>query len=387
MPTTRSAAGRCSRLLAAAALVTVITACGPVDVIASAPDAGTSAPTSAAGAAVADVPASPPVEPAPEQPVGTAPIDEAPAVSEPVDREPVPPSGPQADESSAPATTRAAEPGPQVPLRSAAAAGPSAEAPEPSTGSGQVHGASLATPVALTASSGAGGSYTDQQRTAFTATNGKTGRFLRYAGGIDPSRPVGLVVYADGTGEYGVDNPSSSYALGGSSGLIAVARNRNMVTLAVESPDQSCECWHTGDTSRNADFLAELIEKQLRSYPISEVWLVGFSSGAQEITRFLVPRHPELLRLGGGWVVFGGGGPAAESGSKVTAQRMAGVRGHWFTGTADTAVPLTASWGAAAGERWYGARGVRTSHDWASGVGHSLDGRLGRTVARLLDEG
>ena len=158
-----------------------------------------------------------------------------------------------------------------------------------------------------------------------------------------------------------------------------------MITLAVESPNQSCECWHTGDTGGYADFLAALIETQLGNYPISEVWLVGFSSGAQEITRFLVPRHPELMRLGGGWVVFGGGGPPA-GGTSLTAAQMAGVRGHWYTGTADTAVPLTASWGAQAGESWYANRGVITSHEWPAGVGHGLDGRFGRTVAQLIDE-
>ena len=204
---------------------------------------------------------------------------------------------------------------------------------------------------------------------------------------MDPSRPVGLVVYVDGTGEYGVDNPTASYALGGSDGLVAAAKQRNMVTLAVESPNQSCECWHTGDTAAYADFLADLIEKQFAAYPIDEVWLAGFSSGAQEITRFLVPRHPELMRVGGGWVVFGGGGPPAASGSAVTAARMAGVRGHWFTGTADTAVPLTASWGARAGESWYAGRGVRVSSEYPSGVGHGLFGKLGSTVGRMIDAG
>lgn len=236
-----------------------------------------------------------------------------------------------------------------------------------------------------TSTGGSGGSYTDQQRQAYTAGNGIAGRYLLYAGGIDPSRPVGLVVYVDGTGEFGVDNPDSSYALGGSSGLVAVGRARNMITLAVESPNQACECWHTGDTSGYADFLAELIETQLVDYPITEVWLAGFSSGAQEITRFLVPQHPELMRLGGGWVVFGGGGPPA-GGTSLTAAQMSDVRGHWYTGTADNAVPLTASWGAQAGERWYAGRGVVTSHEWPAGVGHGLEGRLGQTVARLIDE-
>jgi len=240
--------------------------------------------------------------------------------------------------------------------------------------------------AAAAGTNGSGGAFTDQPRATFTAGNGLSGRYLLYAGGIDRTRPVGLVVYLDGTGEYGVDNPTSSYALGGPSGLVATAKARNLITLAVESPNQSCECWHTGNTSDYADFLAALIEaKGLGAYPISDVWLTGFSSGAQEVTRFLVPRHPELMRLGGGWVVFGGGGPPADGGAAVTAARMAGVRGHWFTGQNDTSVPLTASWGAQAGERWYAGRGVTTSHEWPAGVGHSLDGRLGRTVAAVID--
>src|SRR3954449_11297870 len=97
-----------------------------------------------------------------------------------------------------------------------------------------------------------------------------------------------------------------------------------MITLAVESPNQSCECWHTGDTSGYADFLAALIEaKRLGAYAISDVWRTGFSSGAQEITRFLVPRHPELMRVGGGWGGVGGGGPAA--GQRVRRSRARGA--------------------------------------------------------------
>src|SRR4051794_19717324 len=235
-------------------------------------------------------------------------------------------------------------------------------------------------------SGGAGGAFVDQGRQTYSAGNGRSGRYLLYAGGIDPGRPVGLVVYVDGSGEFGVDNPDSSYALGGPSGLVAADRSRNVITLAVESPDQGCECWHTGDTAGNADFLADLVENVMAVYPVGELWLAGFSSGAQEITRFLVPRHPELMRLGGGWVVFGGGGPPDGS-TGLTAAQMSGVRGHWFTGTADGSVPLTASWGAQPGGGWYPSHGVVTSQDWAAGVGHELGGRLGSTVGRLVDGG
>ncbi|SNS38222.1 hypothetical protein SAMN04488107_2320 [Geodermatophilus saharensis] len=404
MRSSLSAAGRRAGVLAAAALVCLTTAaCDPAGLQlgatapSGAPDASSqagtassapladAAPSSTVPAPVptppAEVPAEATVQPPVEAPVET-PAAEATEPTEPTEAAEAPVDDAVTDE----ADDVVAEDVPAAPQAAAAAGtGRSGAAPTAGRSSGAPASAAAAATAAGGSTGGSGGSYTDQPRQSFRAGNGQTGNYLVYAGGIDPARAVGLVVYVDGTGEYGVDNPDSSYALGGPSGLVATSRARNMVTLAVESPNQSCECWHTGDTAAYADFLAELVERQLAAYPVTEVWLAGFSSGAQEITRFLVPRHPELMRLGGGWVVFGGGGPPADGGAAVTAARMAGVRGHWFTGTADTAVPLTASWGAQAGERFYADRGVVTSHEWPAGVGHGLDGRLGRTVGQLVD--
>jgi hypothetical protein len=392
-------------VLGAAALVCLTTACGPGDLgLGAVASSGTVGATSATGpddqpppGAVGEATVDPGTEtpgPAPVPtasaeatvPTPTTTIPEAPAedLDEPAEAE-----APAVVPDESVQVAAAGEPGRRSRNSSSGRSTPTpAPAPTATTAPSAPSAATAPSAAGGTsggASGGSGGSFTDQPRQSFTARNGQTGRYLLYAGGIDPAKPVGLVVYADGTGEYGVNNPSSAYALGGSTGLVATSRARNMITLAVESPNQSCECWHTGDTSGYADFLADLIESQLGDYPVSEVWLTGFSSGAQEVTRFLVPRHPELLRLGGGWVVFGGGGPPADGGAAVTADRMAGVRGHWYTGTADTAVPLTASWGAQAGERWYAGRGVVTSHEWPAGVGHGLDGRLGRTVGQLID--
>ncbi|WP_448621545.1 hypothetical protein [Geodermatophilus sp. URMC 65] len=400
MRSSLSTTGRRASVLTAAALVSLATAaCGPADLQVGA--AGTTGRTDVSSQAAIDQPLSLGDAPtAPSSAVPTpVPTPAAPAPTTPAQpQQQVPVAGSTGSEvEDVAGSAAAAVPAEAVPGAPQAAAtadpgrrkrdsssGRSTSAPAPTAAPAPV--AAAAAPAATGAStSGSGGTFTDQARRSFTAGNGQTGNYLLYAGGIDPAKPVGLVVYVDGTGEFGVDNPTSSYALGGSSGLVASSRARNMMTLAVESPNQSCECWHTGDTSGYADFLAGLIESQLSKYPVSEVWLSGFSSGAQEITRFLVPRHPELMRLGGGWVVFGGGGPPADGGSAVTATRMAGVRGHWFTGTADTSVPLTASFGAQAGERFYAGRGVVTSSEYPAGVGHALDGRLGRTVGQLID--
>ncbi|WP_347057295.1 hypothetical protein ABC795_11360 [Blastococcus sp. HT6-30] len=420
MRTSLTTAGRRAGVLAVAtALALLTTACVPEELgrSASAPDTATGTTEGVAGhsgsGVTAQAPGSVPTTEAGEQtvvetpPVPVAP--DAPGADPAGDRTDPAATEPAATEPAATEQdgTDPADTHPADTDRAVAATGQPLAAAETATGRrghgtagrgarsssvGESAPVAAASPAAAPAVSGgstggSGGSYSDQPRASFTAGNGQTGRYLRYAGGIDAGKPVGLVMYVDGTGEYGIDNPNASYALGGSSGLVAHGKARNMVTLAVESPNQSCECWHTGDTAAYADFLAELIEEEgIGKYPISEVWLAGFSSGAQEITRFLVPRHPELMRLGGGWVVFGGGGPPA-GGTALTAASMAGVRGHWFTGTADTAVPLTASWGARAGRDWYAGRGVTASSEFPSGVGHALDGRLGPTVGRMLDAG
>ena len=178
---------------------------------------------------------------------------------------------------------------------------------------------------------------------------------------------AGLVVYLDGTGEYGYENPDSGYVLGGSGGLVAAAASQGMATLALQSPDASCACWHSGDMDGYADWAAAVITG-VAGTTGGPVWLTGFSSGAQEITRAVVPRHPQLI-VGGGIVVVGGGGPPSGGGLPD----LSGTRGHWWTGTADTSVPLTASHGAAAGEQAYAAAGMTTSIETPQGVGHTVE--------------
>lgn len=210
----------------------------------------------------------------------------------------------------------------------------------------------------------------------FTAA-GYTASWQRWAG-----TGSGLLVVLDGTGENGVDNPESSYMLGGSNGVLAAAANAGLAVLAPQSPNQSSEQWHTGDTSGYADWLAALIAEQ---HTGGDLWLFGYSSGAQEITRFLLPQHPEVL-TSGGFVVVGGGGPPAGGG--MPSSWGGGVRGHWYTGTADTGPDFNAysgPYGAQAGEAWYAANtAVTTSHEWPAGVGHSLSGEFGQILAGQL---
>jgi hypothetical protein len=49
-------------------------------------------------------------------------------------------------------------------------------------------------------------------------------RYHPYADGLDWSKRVGLIVHADGSGEYGLKNPQSTYLLAGRHGLARVAK-------------------------------------------------------------------------------------------------------------------------------------------------------------------
>src|SRR5690606_7598633 len=74
------------------------------------------------------------------------------------------------------------------------------------------------------------GPKTNQTFQTFTS-DGYTSRYHLYVEGVDWSKPVGALIYADGSGEYGLKNPNSTYLLSGSNGLIAVAKRHNMILL------------------------------------------------------------------------------------------------------------------------------------------------------------
>ncbi|WP_156119187.1 hypothetical protein [Modestobacter caceresii] len=251
-----------------------------------------------------------------------------------------------------------------------------------------------ATPAAAAPTGGSGGPLTDRTFQTFTGA-GYTAQHHVYAAGIDPSQPVGLLVYADGTGEYGFENPSASYSLGGVNGVVAVAKRHNMVLLVPSSPNRACQCWERGDPTGYADHLAALIDSVHGQYDIDRdrVWLGGYSTGAQLMTRFLFPRHSELL-TGGGTIVIGGGGAPAVAADAFPASLKANVHMHWDTGELDTdtngSAPgglnsLNGPYGAKVGEAWYADRGFQTSHEHPAGVGHARNGQFGTIIEGVLN--
>jgi hypothetical protein len=367
------------RVAAAIVLVAVTAACGPVDgsgaarTVGSAGDAedggrsqaaadrGTRAGASAPTNSVAPTTAVPPVP-------STPPV-------------PVVPGAEAIGSTSAPTTATQAAAGSGRPI------GPATASATSSAGSSGAGSAGPSTTASSRAAGAPAGLLTNRT-SSFTAA-GHTADYRVFAEGIDTSHPVSLLVYADGTGEYGLQNPTSSYAIGGSGGLAAVARAHNMVLLTPFSPNRSCRCWEQGDAVGYSHYLAALISQLQAQYGAGELWFAGYSSGAQAATRFLFPVHPELWSGGGGVIAIGGGGPPAGRSAAVPREVRDGVVLRWDTGALDTGSgggfnALSGPYGAQVGERWYAGQGFDTRLVVPSGVGHDRSGEFGGIVAGFL---
>ena len=136
---------------------------------------------------------------------------------------------------------------------------------------------------------------TDRTNLSFTS-NGYTSTYHLYAGGLDWSKSVGLLIYTDGSGEYGLKNPNSTYLLAGNNGMIAVAKKNNMVLLTPLSPNKNCadgdgSCWYMGDPPGYAKWAEDLVTQVQSQYPIDKKRIAfgGYSSGAQLATEWWVP--------------------------------------------------------------------------------------------------
>ncbi|WP_432558906.1 hypothetical protein [Granulicoccus sp. GXG6511] len=244
-----------------------------------------------------------------------------------------------------------------------------------------------AVPTALAEETrGRGGAYNDRTNQTFTASNGLSSRYHVYAAGVPQDHAAGLVLQFHGDGAYEFNNPTSTYSLGGANGIIAQARGRGYITVPVLAPDRvgSVTWWENG--AANADFVAELVDSLKAAYNLDteDIWLVGYSGGAQFITQFYLPRHSAQID-GGGAVVFGGGGSPRVTARPFAPDLVRDFPMHWYVGALDTGPGFNALAAARSGASWYAQRGFVTDLEVPSGVGHNLSGRFGTVLAGHLD--
>jgi hypothetical protein len=234
----------------------------------------------------------------------------------------------------------------------------------------------------------AAGSYTDRTFLSFTASNGLTSQYHVYAAGISNTTPPCVVVQFHGDGAYEFKNPTSSYSLGGSTGIVAKSRAHGCITVPILSPDTagSITWWENG--AANALYARDLISKLTSDYRIDtkRIWLVGYSGGSQLITQFYLPLHSSTIK-GGAAVVFGGGGvPYKVTEKPYSATLRSAFHMHWYTGASDDGRggSYNALRDAKAGDKHYKALGFSTSHEYPANTGHALSGRFGSIVAQQL---
>ena len=236
-----------------------------------------------------------------------------------------------------------------------------------------------------------GGSSKDVTSQTFRSPNtGQAGKYHLWASGLDTSRPIGLMLQFHGDGAFEFDNPNSSYSLGGAKGLREQARRHNMILVALRSPDGGNPVWWRGGAAK-ADYVKDLVERVV--YARHDVakdrsWLVGYSGGAEFITRYLLPKHSSLFD-GGGAVLFGGGGKPVVRAASFDSAFTAGFAMHWYTGARDDGTCAESDYDALGdaneGARFYRGKGFPATLEKPAGLCHDLSGRFGPVTGKRLD--
>lgn len=240
------------------------------------------------------------------------------------------------------------------------------------------------------------------------STDEFTSQYHLFTNGVDINRPVGLVVSFHGDGAYEFNNPNSTYSLDadGSDGIVRVARDHNMIVLSILTPDIESgnkTWWLRGDNY--ADYVYSLINNLYQNYDIdkNQVWLIGYSGGAQFITQYYLSKYggSDQFRGGGALMFAGGDTPQNGSPQKGTVHEISQeVKDNfslwWGAGTNDG--PDNSGWeggfiSAKNGQAYYESIGFKkTSHLYPAGWCHdtssscdSFEGKFAEYFRQQVD--
>lgn len=245
---------------------------------------------------------------------------------------------------------------------------------------------------------GSGGPQSNLLRQSFTSNN-LTSDYHIFASGLDYSKPVGLMMYADGSGGHGYDNPNQPYLLDadGTDGLVAIAKKHNMILVVPNAPGPGCDgydnCWYDSNTTTvaqskaKAKWSSDLMSKVKGQYNIDNARIVvgGYSSGAQWTSRYFVPGFGESQSVDLAVPIAYGGDPAGRTSTfpNFSTEYKNDLVLSWDTGTADEAYS-TSAWGAIGGYNWYTNAGFTTDKLWVQGEDHSRDGQFDGIMDREI---
>lgn len=249
-------------------------------------------------------------------------------------------------------------------------------------------------PVTPDLTGGIGGVGEDQEFRTFSH-DGLVGEYHVYAAGLDWTRPVGLLIYTDGTGEYGLKNPTSTYLMAGPTGLAVVAKRHNMVLLTPMAPGGKCDdatgvCWYQNSgpvtSLQKAAWSAALISHVHSLYNIdrSRTCFAGYSSGAEWVGHFFGPKAASSLISGGVGVCISYGGYYGGTPS-ISEQFRRNVAMVWDCGDTGT-TEIAALNAARKGEAWYRGQGFKTGLNVVAGQTHSRSGQFAAIVEREINQ-
>jgi hypothetical protein len=249
-----------------------------------------------------------------------------------------------------------------------------------------------------TGTGGSGGLLTDRLNVSYTNSAGIASSGHIYAAGLDWTRRVGILVYCDGSGEFGLENPTSSYLLAGTNGLVAVAKKHNMLLVTPKAPGGPCDdgdgdCWYDSSgamvTATKIKWADDFIRDEvLTKYNVDRARAVvaGYSSGSQFTMEYYAPQYAsEWMQDGLLLAITYGGSP------KVTAnfptafkQNVAAV---WDVGDNDPSYTDEPPWDSQSGYDWYTSNGFDTTDiTVVPGENHSRDGQFGGIVDREITQ-
>ena len=235
----------------------------------------------------------------------------------------------------------------------------------------------------------------------FTDSRGQTSGYSVWADHIDPDEPVGLLVHLHGDGGYEYKNDPNTWYLTGPSGILTLARERNMILVIPFTPDReigeiNAETWWE-DIVPHVGWAMELTQEILDTYSVdlARVWFSGFSGGADAISHQIIPHHlAELGAQAGGFVILGGGGsPYQVTQTVLSSPLKARFPITWVVGENDRpehAYDAYDGRGAAeAGEATYRAYGWATDIVIVPGMQHLLvegsQGLYGHYIGEAMD--
>ena len=163
---------------------------------------------------------------------------------------------------------------------------------------------------------------------------GKTSQYVVYADHLDGKKPKGVLFYLHGDGYPEFARGDSAYVL---ESFRQVARQRDLLLVAPVTPDKSTKTWWRDENS--TAWLRAFILEVYKRHGVGRdnVWLAGFSGGAEEITNFLMAENSDLF-TGGGALMVGGGSFDPES--DFSPQPGAGLKSKftmvWLVGSQDS---------------------------------------------------